>query len=389
MDEARDPARGGRREDLARRLAGHGGVLLLDGATGTELERAGLQTGLPLWSTHALLEAPEAVYRIHRAYAEAGAEILTANTFRTQHRTLSRAGLGAEDARLTRLAVELAHLAANRAAPVAPLAAAGRDPRPFVAGSLPPLEDCYRPDLVPPADALAREHGRQADLLGEAGADLILVETINCLAEARAAARAAAATGLPFAVSFVAFTGAALLSGEPLARAAAEVVDLGACAVGVNCLPIGNLAACRSALRGLPVPLLASPNLGQPEPRTGFARDETADPRAFPQALADWLAEPAAIVGGCCGTTPAQIAALAAFVDGGGRGGRGALTKRGRPHAKLGHPPLIDAHGFPRRFRASARSPPAAVRHGGRRGPWIDPGVFTPSWHGDCSLPSR
>jgi S-methylmethionine-dependent homocysteine/selenocysteine methylase len=292
---------------LARRLAGAGGPLILDGATGTELERAGLRTGLPLWSTHALLEAPEAVLRIHTAYRAVGAEILTANTFRTQRRTLARAGLGESDARLTRLAVELARLAASPATEDAP---------PWVAGSLPPLEDCYRPDLVPSEPELAREHGRQAELLGEAGVDLILIETMNDLREARAAARAAAATGLPFVVSFVAGSGAALLSGEPLARAAAEAVDLGACAVGVNCLPIASLAACRRALAGLPVPLLAAPNLGQPEPRTGFTRDETSDPRHFPDALAEWLSAPHGIVGGCCGTTPAHIAALAARVRG-------------------------------------------------------------------------
>jgi S-methylmethionine-dependent homocysteine/selenocysteine methylase len=61
------PAPTSRAERLAARLAGHAGPLVLDGATGTELERAGLATGLPLWSTHALLEAPECVYRIHAA----------------------------------------------------------------------------------------------------------------------------------------------------------------------------------------------------------------------------------------------------------------------------------------------------------------------------------
>ncbi len=292
-----------RRLALARRLAGEGGPLILDGATGTELERAGLRTGLPLWSTHALLEAPEAVFQIHAAQLAAGAEILTANSFRTQRRTLARAGLAESDARLTRLAIELAVRArlAREAADAAPV---------WIAGSLPPLEDCYRPDLVPPAEALAREHGRQADLLGEAGADLILVETMNSAREARAAARAAAATGLPFAVSFVAWEGATLLSGEPLRTAAAQALDEGASAVGVNCLPIANLAVCRRALAELPAPLLLSPNLGQPEPRTGFARDASGDPRRFPDAFGEGLWTAPGILGGCCGTTPAHIAAL-------------------------------------------------------------------------------
>ncbi len=300
-------------EALADRLAGRGGPLVLDGATGTELERAGLATGLPLWSTHALLEAPECLLRIHAAQLEAGAEIVTANTFRTQQRTLARAGLFESDARLTRFAVELARLASIDRR----IDRRGSARRPsWVAGSLPPLEDCYRPDLVPSDTELAIEHGRQADLLGEAGVDLILVETMNSVREARAAAHAASRTGLPFAVSFVAWDGARLLSGEPLAEAAAEVRDLGAAAVGVNCLPIANLDACRRALAGLRTALLVSPNLGQPEARTGFARDGSTDPVAFANAFGDWLAQPAVIVGGCCGTTPAHIAALSARVRG-------------------------------------------------------------------------
>lgn len=68
---------------FARRLA-EGPALLLDGATGTELERAGLYTGLPLWSTHALIDHPDAVERVHRSHVDAGAEVLTACSFRTQ-----------------------------------------------------------------------------------------------------------------------------------------------------------------------------------------------------------------------------------------------------------------------------------------------------------------
>lgn len=314
-----DAGRGEAAPSLRARLAGVGGPLLLDGATGTELERAGLPTGLPLWSTHALLEAPECVLAIHAAYLGAGAEIITANSFRTQRRTLARAGLGEADARLTRLAVGLARQAVEaREGDVRPPSPGGREPRAWVAGSLPPLEDCYRPDLVPDDAALAREHGRQAELLGEAGVDLILVETMNSVREARAAAIAAARTGLPFAVSFVAWEGARLLSGEDLARAARTALELGAAAVGVNCLPPANLEAARRALSDGATPLLVSPNLGVPDPRTGFARDTSQTPDAFVVPLEPWLAGSARsraiarIVGGCCGTTPAHIAALSA-----------------------------------------------------------------------------
>lgn len=290
---------------LTERLAGRGRPLVLDGATGTELERAGLATGLPLWSTHALLEAPEVVGRVHASHLEAGAEIATANTFRTQRRTLARAGMtdADSDRRLTRLAVALARTAADRA------------PHPcWVAGSLAPLEDCYRPELVPSSDELEHEHARQAELLAESGVDLIVIETMNTRREAMAAASAAARTGLPFVVGFVAWSGARLLSGEALDESARAVAGIGALAVGVNCLPPANLEPCRRALAALSLPLLVSPNLGEPEPERGFTRDSRSSPEAFADAFLPWLASGStALVGGCCGTTPRHIARLAAL----------------------------------------------------------------------------
>ncbi len=303
-----------RRESLTARLAGEGTPLQLDGATGTELERRGLRTGLPLWSTHALLEAPEVVREIHASHLRAGAEVVTANTFRTQRRTLLRAGLDRDDdRRLTKLAVDLAREAIVHAAGQGSSAA-----RAWVAGSLPPLEDCYAPDRVPDVDALEGEHDRQATLLAESGVDLILIETMNRRREAQAACRSAARTGLPFAVGFVAWEPDRLLSGESLGDAARAALELGASAVGVNCVPPSTLDAHLARLRGIGGGLLVSPNLGEPNNETGFTRSEALAPEAFAQALAGWLAEPAlGLIGGCCGTTPDHTRALARAVGGG------------------------------------------------------------------------
>src|SRR5512146_2033834 len=92
-----------------------GNALLLDGATGTELQRRGVDTSLPLWSARALLEAPEVLRAIHADYIAAGADILTTNTFRTHRRTLTRAGLGERTHELTQLAVKIAREAAQQA----------------------------------------------------------------------------------------------------------------------------------------------------------------------------------------------------------------------------------------------------------------------------------
>jgi len=295
-----------------------GPALLLDGALGTELERRGAVSTLPLWSTHALLASPELVEAVHADYVAAGAEVLTANTFRTQRRVLGRAGIGGRARELTALAVGLARRAA-----------AARPGRVLVVGSAPPLEDCYEPGRVPGAAALAAEHAEHAEHLAAAGVDAILVETMNTVREAVAAARAARAVGLPCLVSFVceappqparrepqasgAFTPAAapaLLGGEPLADALAAAASEGALAVLVNCVPAASADACLPALRAAGPPWGVYPNLGAP----GIAGpwvDEPCPPAEFAARAAAWLADGARITGGCCGTGPAHIEAIA------------------------------------------------------------------------------
>ncbi len=277
-----------------------GPPVLLDGALGTELERRGVTLALPLWSTHALEEAPREIERIHRDYADAGAEVLTAASFRTQRRTLERAGRsGADAARLTATAVQLARAAA---------------PNVLVAGSAPPLEDCYRPDLVPEERALEREHREHIDNLAAAGVDGIAVETMNCVREARVAARASADTGLPFWVSFVVDADACLLSGETLASAIEAVAGSGPAAVGVNCVPAAAADACLSLLSASGLSFCVYANLGAPLPDGSFHRGD-GTPRVFAAHAKTWLDAGARMIGGCCGTTPDHVRALAELLD--------------------------------------------------------------------------
>lgn len=277
-----------------------GSLLLLDGATGTELERRGVPMSLPLWSAPALLDHADVVLQIHADYAAAGVHVITANTFRTQRRTLARAGQGERAEELTRRAVELARQGASRAAhPV------------FVFGSAPTLEDCYRPDLVPGTDDLLREHQEHARHLAAAGVDAILVETMNSEREAVVATQAARAQGLAALVSFVCWEGAVLLSGEPLGSAAQAVRAAGACAVLVNCLPPSNVPACLPVLARTGLPYGAYANLGAPDDESGFTRSEDCSPEVFAEHAASWVAAGATLVGGCCGTGPAHLRAVA------------------------------------------------------------------------------
>ncbi len=256
---------------------------------GSELDRRGVDVRLPLWSARALVDAPETVLAIHRENVAAGADILTANTFRTQTRTV-----GERASELTRRAVELAREAA-RGAPRAV----------FVAGSIAPLADCYRPDLVPADALLEREHREHAENLAGSGADLLVVETMNSLREMLAAASAAAATGLPVVVSAVTNGRGFLLSGESLEAAGRAVRRLGPAAFGVNCAEPAGISREVGRLGDSGVPVVAYGNV----------LSTREDPGSYASAAAGWIEAGAAIVGGCCGTTPEHTRALRARLD--------------------------------------------------------------------------
>lgn len=296
-DEAPTPEAPGRAALRERWLDGP--PLLLDGALGTEIERRGGPAGLPLWSTHALISDPALVERIHREYAAAGAEVLVADTFRTQARTLAQGGLAGRAAELCARAIDLARAAARDA-----------EHRCWVAGSAPPLEDCYRPDLVPDDATLRREQGEHVRKLVEAGADLVWIETMNTLGEARAALAASHALGAPAVVSFVCDGAARLLSGESLTEALAALSSDPPWAVGVNCLPAPAARACLPALAACGLPFFVYANLGEPDADGGFRRDDALSPEAFAEEARAWLAAGAAAVGGCCGTTAAHVRAI-------------------------------------------------------------------------------
>ncbi|MFO0931179.1 MAG: homocysteine S-methyltransferase family protein [Planctomycetota bacterium] len=282
----------------------NGPFVVLSGACGTELERRGAATPLPLWSAAALLEAPDLVREVHRDHVRAGADVVTANTFRTLRRTLARAGLDPRGARaLVRTAVRLAREGVAAAAP-------GR--RVVVAGSVAPIEDCFRPDLVPDEATLRAEHGQRVGDLVAAGADLAMVETMNTVREAVAALGACAAARLPAAVAFTCVAGGRVRSGEPLAEAVAAVRPLRPLAILVNCCPIDvaseALDAIVAAAGDVPAGVYAN-GLGTPDDVAGWRFEPGcgADRAAYRAAVERWVARGARWVGGCCGTTPAYV----------------------------------------------------------------------------------
>jgi S-methylmethionine-dependent homocysteine/selenocysteine methylase len=289
-----------------------GTPLVLDAAMGSDLDRRGLPTTLPLWSAVGLLERPELVCQIHLDNLLAGADIITTDTFRTTARTLRKAGIDpARAPELDMLAVRLA---------VAARAEAGR-PEALIAGSIAPLEDCYLPTFETPPEIALAEHRAQADNLAAAGVDLIMVETMPTVAEAEIALRAAVETGRPATVGFVCAMPdrdepVRLLSGETLNDAVARVNRLAPEAIFVNCAAPPTISAALQELRELTTrPTGAYANVGHVDENTGWRPDERVTGERYAEHAAEWIALGARVVGGCCGTNPEHTAALRRSID--------------------------------------------------------------------------
>jgi S-methylmethionine-dependent homocysteine/selenocysteine methylase len=269
-------------------------LVLLDGPLGTELERRGLPLPAPMWSARALVEAPLLIGQVHADYAEAGAQVHTANTFRTTPRALAATEWASRWRALLRLAVRLCRESVPEGA--------------RVAGSLAPLEDCFSPQLTPPDDALTREHGELARALAEAGCDLLLVETMPTLKELRAATEAAAATGLPTWAGVTLGPRGDFFDADGVRAAARIAADAGAAAFLVNgtapTLPSTLLESlAESAARPATLALGAYAN-------TIFEGGVEWPPERYVEEARRWRQSGASILGGCCGTTPRHIAAL-------------------------------------------------------------------------------
>ncbi|MFB0515442.1 MAG: homocysteine S-methyltransferase family protein [Candidatus Neomarinimicrobiota bacterium] len=281
------------------------GTILLDGAMGTELHRRGVDISLPLWSARALETDPEVVRAIHRDYLAAGAQLLTANTFRTTTFTYRRAGLDERNAResarrATRRAIELAREAVQ----------AYPSGSKLVAGSLAPVGDCYNPGDYPGAETADITYRELARWLAEYGADVLLLETHITLAEALIAVQAAVKTGLPVLISFLIDEDLKLWSGDaPLSEAVRAAEGEGAQGILVNCV---TLPVARQGVETIAdlttLPYGAYANAGRSRPSAEGSITELVPDEEFAAAAQEWIDLGARMIGGCCGTTPRTIA---------------------------------------------------------------------------------
>ena len=264
---------------------------ILDGAIGTELSSRGLTLEPPDWSARAIGQAPGLLAQIHAEYGRAGATLHTANTFRTQPQAM---GAGWTSA------LEAAVRIARDAVPTGCL----------VLGSMAPIEDCYRPDLSPGASA-RRQHGEIASALATAGCDVLLCETFANGEEAMVAAEEAVATGLPAWLSLTAGPFGDLLTPAELAQIGKDALSTGVERILVNCVAATQIGPYVEAISALDAPIGVYANAGREDEALGWGAMSPRAAQAFAALGERWKDAGASVIGGCCGTGPLHIQALA------------------------------------------------------------------------------
>ena len=290
-----------------------GGVMVLDGGLATELEARGHDLGDALWSARLLLDDPAAIEAVHADYLAAGADVATAASYQASLPGLRARGLSDDAARRAlRLAVELARRACDRAAATR---APGR-PRPLAVASLGAygafLADGseYRGDYAADDATITAYHRERLELLAPR-ADLVACETIPCLREAECLADVLAQSPVPAWVSFQCRDAAHTAHGEPIERCAAAMARVPTVvAVGVNCCAPWHVEELVLRMRdACSLPLVVYPNAGERYADGRWCGHAIA-PAELAELAARWYAAGARILGGCCRTGPAHVAAL-------------------------------------------------------------------------------
>ncbi|MDP6971998.1 MAG: homocysteine S-methyltransferase family protein, partial [Pseudomonadales bacterium] len=260
---------------------------------------------------------PDEVVAVHRENIEAGADVITTNSYGVIRGDLAKEGIESRFEELNRTAGKLARQAV------------GESGRPVqIAGSLPPLNGSYRPDLVLPFDVIAPQYAEQAAALADY-VDLFLCETMSHSIEARAAASAVSTMGKPFIVSFTLDDRepAVLRSGEALADAIAAVAEYQPVGIMVNCCPPERIGEAMQQLVGQGFEIVGGyanvftdvPNNwtleGDQPTATGLEMRRDLDAKHYAKFVERWLEAGANLVGGCCGTTVEHTIALRHLID--------------------------------------------------------------------------
>lgn len=283
-----------------------GEVIILDGATGTELQRRGVPMHGVAWSAAAILTHPDIVRAVHEDYVRAGADIIITNTFSTARHVLEAAGLGDRLREINMRAVALAKEARENASGGRPV---------YIAGSISTMFAETDLRRKPPAGQAQANYRELAGLLAEAGVDLIMMEMMQDTEQAPWAVSAAVATGLPTWVGFSCRRGddnALVLarSGEPFALGLDSILPLGGAAVTVMHTLTEDIApALQMVMERWHGPTGAYAHSGD-FVMPNWQWVNMVSPEDYALAALKWVEMGVQMIGGCCGLGPEFIRVL-------------------------------------------------------------------------------
>ena len=284
-----------------------GEPVVLDGGMGTEIKRRGIAAGSSELSVAAMVDSPHAIREIHEDFIRAGAEVIITNTYICNSGKLARIGWDQSGmVRINEMAAKAA-LEARAAFPEQDV---------VVAGSLGPLSESYNPDAVHPYEKCLADYRDQARALAGAGVDVILVETCTKIHEAVAGVTAAVESGVPAWAGFVVDRQGRVKSGESILDAQAAVREAGASVMFANCSQVPEVTAALKRLSGNEELPLGAYAQGAVYEGRGWDFEESMSPEQYLAHVSEWTRLGARAIGGCCGTTPDHIKALAAALPG-------------------------------------------------------------------------
>lgn len=270
--------------------------LILDGATGTELQKCGYKGDVS--AEQWVLDNPESIVGIQKGYVAAGSNVLYSPSFGANRRKLEEHGIFNKTADYNRRLAALSQKAA--------------DGRAFVAGDISPTGLFLSPLGEASFEELVDIYTEQAAGLEQAGVDLFVIETMMTLSDARAAVLAVrSVSDKPIFVTFTCDENGRSLSGTDITAALTALQGMGIDAFGLNCSagPAEMLPQIKRLREFSRVPLIVKPNAGMPEIQGGKTV-YNCPPEQFVELVPEFLASGVAIFGGCCGTTAEHIAAL-------------------------------------------------------------------------------
>ncbi len=275
--------------------------LILDGAMGSLLHQSGINSSGPLWMSYANLEYPEKVLKIHREYINAGADIITTNTFRTNPAAIKASGIKINSQKFVRESVAIAIEAASTL-PV------------FIAGSNAPAEDCYKIKRDLSGKKLEANHKEHVSLLMEAGCHFILNETQSHFDEIKIICTYCSRNNIPYVISFFVDERLKLLSGEKLPEVIKFSLDHNPMAIGINCIK-GQTFFHYFDNSEFDYNWGAYLNCGG-----GNFSDENiscgVSPGEYLTSVKKIVKKNPSFIGACCGSSPEHIKKIKKFLDG-------------------------------------------------------------------------